>query len=128
MDDWAIRMPPMLVEYFATLQQEDEEYQAVLRKQQVTRNYLAFNSPPMFIKDYAMPCQQEGESVNTISHPLSSIMDLVQPARSAENTDPLSDSTEYLPLLSSSAKDVAPPSCSAEDVAPPSCSAEDVAP
>ncbi|XP_053542666.1 uncharacterized protein LOC108261631 isoform X1 [Ictalurus punctatus] len=131
MDDWGVRMPPTLVEYFATICQEAEEYQAVLQKQQDARNYLAFNSPPMFMKDYAMPHQQEGESAvraNTISHPPSPIMDLIQPARSAKDVAPPSCSAEDIAPSSCSVEVVAPPSCSVEVVAPPSCLAEVVAP
>ncbi|XP_053534871.1 amyloid beta A4 precursor protein-binding family B member 1-interacting protein-like isoform X2 [Ictalurus punctatus] len=62
MDIWGVRMPPMLVEYFATLRQQSEDYQAALRKQQDARNYLGFNLPPMFMQDYAMLRQQEEES------------------------------------------------------------------
>ncbi|XP_053534527.1 DNA translocase FtsK-like isoform X2 [Ictalurus punctatus] len=62
MDIWGVRMPPLLVEYFATLRQQSEDYQAALRKQQDARNYLGFNLPPMFMQDYAMLRQQEEES------------------------------------------------------------------
>ncbi|XP_053533035.1 uncharacterized protein LOC124626488 [Ictalurus punctatus] len=45
MENWGIRMPPTFVEYFAMLRQQAEDQQAVLRKQQVARNYPGFNLP-----------------------------------------------------------------------------------